>query len=253
MAITHLSAADAITSSGSLLALTPAAVDTTGATLIVLSTTGLSGAGTPTITDSKGNSWTALTPQASTGAITERVFYCFPPSNKTGTGHTFTATWGSLPYAVVTVCAFSGVKNTAPTQSGANWGVDDGSHNTLQPGAIMPPVAGCLFVSGYAGNGTGADVPSADSGFTTNAVNTGGNTTFPGGSAWLIDSDTTTENPTWSTNHAATAFGMCATMACFQPSPTAASGGAALRKWFWDGQRKDPGPRRKLKNVALGI
>jgi RHS repeat-associated protein len=69
--------------------MTPVAIDTTGATFIIAAVSYNTGL-TPTITDSKGNTWTPLTASTVTGTVSERLYYAANPV--VGTGYTFSNT-----------------------------------------------------------------------------------------------------------------------------------------------------------------
>ena len=119
---------------------TTSSIDTTGATLIVINQSGYNQVGS--ISDSKGNTWTALT-QRSTGNTYQRMYYCVDPI--VGTGHTFTVTGGAD--GSLQVAAFSGI-----SASGFDVGAG-GTGSTVttgQPGSVTPSANGSLIVSGIA-------------------------------------------------------------------------------------------------------
>ena len=184
---------------------TTVAINTTGASLIVVS---VSWFGNPvTFTDSAANTWTALTTQAGGGPQSNRLYYKISPT--TSATHTFTVT-GTGIYCVIGVVAFSGTPVTFLSQNGApNLGVV----TSFQPGAVSPAnVSGALFVTGL-NCGTGTAI-SVDSGFTASAVSAGANNDG-GGIAYLIGTTGSAVNPTWSWT---TANGGAATSAVFLPT-----------------------------------
>lgn len=172
------------------------AIDTTGANLIVLTVPyyPLLG-GTPTVSDSKGNSWTALTLQANQGAV--RLYYCVSPI--VGSGHTFTAT-GTDIYATIDVLAFSGA-SASPYDQESGSAFDS-------PGSITPPQDGCLLVTASSNNG---GTTSVDSGFTGFTHDFTPGSHMGGGIAYLIQSAAAAVNPTWTGSNA-----VCV-MASFKP------------------------------------
>lgn len=92
---------------------TTASIDTTGATLLVIA---VSYGAAITVSDSKGNTWTALTERNAT-SFQHRIYYVANPT--VGTGHTFTVS-GSSVAAAFSASAWSGVVTTSPfdTQQG---------------------------------------------------------------------------------------------------------------------------------------
>src|SRR6516164_6555384 len=96
---------------------TSPAIDTTGATLLVISV-GYYAAATKTVSDSYSNTWTPLTAQENSGDDGNRLWYALNPV--VGTGHTFTIT-GSGVYLSACIAAFRGVANVTPfdVQNGA--------------------------------------------------------------------------------------------------------------------------------------
>jgi hypothetical protein len=157
------------------------AIDTTGANLIVIGVSAYSHADAPT--DSKSNTWTALTLYNSgTGYV--RLFYCV--GGTVGTGHTFTSV---ADYSVITVLAFSG-SHASPYHS------ENGATSGAQPGAVVPAVNGSLIVTAIVDAGGTTGVPSADGSFTS--YGQGGNGGVMGGIAWYVQPTAASINPTWS-------------------------------------------------------
>lgn len=163
---------------------TTSAIDTTGANLIVLAVSYFSAT---TISDSYGNTWTALSPSTAAGGNpVEQLFYC--PLPIVGSGHTFTA----LSYPAIYVLAVSGASATPlDQQNGAT-----GSATSLQPGSITPTQNGCLIVTGIGGNpfasGSISGAFSALTADLTPGVNEGG------GGAYEMQPTAVAVNPTWS-------------------------------------------------------
>lgn len=114
------------TSTGNANSATTSAINTTGANLIVLGVGSFSFTGEPTLSDSKGNTWTGLTARTS-GNARLRIFYCISPT--VGSGHTF-STSGTSSLSGIVVQAWSGGATPAfDAQSGAAG---------VQPGSISP-------------------------------------------------------------------------------------------------------------------
>jgi hypothetical protein len=158
------------------------AIDTTGANLIVIGLSWYSDA--PSVSDSKGNTWTALSTYGSSPYLV-RLFYCLNPS--VGGSHTFSTTANIY---VLNVAAFSGV-----TAFDAESGAGNGNATTIQPGSITPAVASGLFITAlcFAELGTTASINST---FTIlNGTSDAGGNNLLGSMAYKISSSA--ENPTW--------------------------------------------------------
>lgn len=176
---------------------TTGTVDTTGATLIVISVSWWGGGGpTVSFSDSKSNTWTPLTLQASGGAnnMRQQFAYCFNPT--VGTGHTFTVN-GVSTYPAMVVHAFSGTAGYSyQTRSGA------GSGSTASPfatGSVTPVGPGAVVLTGYVVNNsllpTGLTVST--SGFTVTKRDGVSGTNFPGAAAYYLQPSVAAVNPTW--------------------------------------------------------
>src|SRR5580765_7474142 len=131
MALTLVGSITAVGDSGA----TTAAIDTTGANLLVISASWV-GFGSDSVSDSKGNTWVPLTQHAS-GTKKHQFFYCLTPT--VGTGHTFTVSGGGFPAAIV--YAFSGA---------ASYHAENGNA-VFSPGAsgtVTPSANGALVLTG---------------------------------------------------------------------------------------------------------
>lgn len=167
---------------------TTSTVDSSGATLIVIGVSYYITA--PTVSDSKGNTWTALTAEVQTSA-SARLYYCENPT--VGSGHTFTGADGDGVAVVIHVLGFSG---NAATPFDAETGDQTPTMTTLQAGSITPAGANELFVSLLTINNVTLDA-TVDSGFTALATLDSGDGVPSGILAYKIKSDATAENPTW--------------------------------------------------------
>lgn len=181
---------------------TTAAIDTTGANLLVLSVAWYGGGTAPTVSDSKGNTYTALTRHDGSLA-SHRLFYKLAPA--VGTGHTFTAS-GSGSYAAFHAYAFAGVASYQ-TESGAG----QSSGTSLASGSVTPSADGALVFTGTSGNGASTDsvLPSGFT-LTTRAYGSGNN--LQASAAWQVQTTAAAINPTWG----------------FSPSPGNAAVGTAV-------------------------
>lgn len=163
-----------------------AAIDTTGADLIVMSAASFSAGFT--VSDSKGNTYTALTLRG--GSFRQQLFYCLAPS--VGASHTFTVT---STYPPIFVYAFSGV-SSYQTEGGAT----AASGTSLASGNITPAADGALIVTGLGASGTGTQTDTVTpTGFVTPTTkqHTGG-TNVAGAASYYIQPTAATINPTWS-------------------------------------------------------
>lgn len=128
------------TKAGALNGATTSAIDTTGAKLIVVAYAYNNGV-TPTLTDSAGNTWTALTASSNGSTRSTRLYYCINPT--TSASHTFTFGPSSVLGSIV-VSAWSASGNVAydkevgghangsgVTVAGASVGVTPANNNSL--------------------------------------------------------------------------------------------------------------------------
>jgi len=125
--------------SGNAGATTPA-INTTGATLVVMNVAANTGY---TVSDSKGNTWNTLTPVGNATFGFSTLWYCSPCT--VGTGHTFTFSGASLLGSIF-VAAFSG-SGAVGTQ--ATGGVGGIGATTCTTGSVTPTQTNQLVVSGY--------------------------------------------------------------------------------------------------------
>lgn len=196
---------------------TSGSLDTTGATLLVAQVASYAGSAAPAFSDSKGNTWSALTTYASAEDPRTIIYYVVNPT--VGTGHTFT-TSGASSYCVAGIEAWSGGDTTSPFDV-ENGNALTGSHTTIQPGSVTPSQNGSLIVSSFGGDRFASSI-SIDSGFTTTEVDNGvGGTNIGGALAYLVQGSAAAINPTWS--YAASTYGAAAAIAVFKPAAAAAT------------------------------
>jgi len=185
---------------------TSSALNTTGATLLVM--TNMAYSTTQSVSDSLSNSWQALTQQCAGSVSCLTLYYVYNPT--VGSGHTFTCT-GS--YAYCTVSAWSGT-STAPTVLDAQNGATSSSTQSLSTGSITPSATNELIISGWGAQVHPVTGLAVSSGLT---ILDGQNTTTyvgPSYDAYLIDSSSSTIDPAWSVT--STAIKMSATVAVFK-------------------------------------
>lgn len=213
MAIALIDSVSAYSTSSS--ALTTADIDTTGATLLVVWVASYLGA--PSVTDSKGNTWSSLTAQTfRSDNRPAQFFYCINPT--VGANHNFTF-GGAAPNKSIIAAAYSGT-NTSSNPSVSAQGRDAGdAQTTLQAGSVTPPEDDCIVITTLATVQTNQVVPT---GFTfvenlDRAVTGDTGCSF----AHKIQTAAGAENPQWSTTNAT--GGMASTNVVFKagaPPPT---------------------------------
>lgn len=202
LATATASGADGGTSSG---------IDTTGAALLVANVSwyaDTSDTNNPTLSDSKGNTWTGLTTVYNTHCG-GRLYYCINPV--VGSGHTFTLT-GTGVYAAVVVTAWtdSGTGTAYDKQNGAS----DAVISTQTPGSVTPAANGSLLVTGLLTSELGT--VSIGSSFTIAAtVGFAGGTNEGATQAYRVQATAAALNPQWAKT--GTAGVLIATIAVFTP------------------------------------
>lgn len=175
---------------------TTSSINTSTANLLVAEVASYYPSGEPTLTDSKGNTWTLLTRHYDTGLISSnRMYYCINPT--VGSGHTFTLS-GASTFSNMNVMAFN--NTTTPTYYAENGSADIGNQNFIQTGAVTNNLANALFVCGFSGLNTGVPPITLDSGFTQVDSFYNGGLYIAGTGGYKIVSSIVTLNPkfTWS-------------------------------------------------------
>lgn len=202
---------------GSVNTATPA-MNTTGADLIVVVSTVYNS--TPTISDSKGITWTGKTTSLVGGGTNVRLLYAWTGSAgwAIGSGHTFQSTTST--YNAIEVYAFSGALTSGDPFNAEAAGANSSGATSLQPGSVSP-FGTDLFVTGigWFPNNTMA----IDSSFAT-PTEQGyiGSDAMGGAISWKESASA--ENPTWSWSGS---NNVAAVMASFKP----AGGGGGGTNW----------------------
>lgn len=179
------------------ISVTTAAINTTGADLIVLEVSDYLLDSPSTISDSKGNTWTTLTTYDSGQFNRSRLMYVKNPT--VGSGHTFTATT-TTGYPSIAVQAWSGAHLTSPfdQQNGSGFF----AATSIQPGSITPTENNELVVTGVGSLIVGA--VSVNGGFTiSDQVDYSPGVHFAVALAHLVQTTAAAANPTWSWSGAA--------------------------------------------------
>ena len=170
---------------------TSSPVNTTGATLYVVTLSSYNNLGTATITSSPSQTWTALNYYDNSYAGTGNgvMFYVCGPATSASQAISVTG-----DYATAVFAAYSGTATAncfdSPNQNG-NTMYNGGS--TFQPGSITPSQNGALIVSGLGAN-SGASSVLIDSGFTIVGTYIG---THFSSQAFLVQPSAFAINPTW--------------------------------------------------------
>ena len=173
---------------------TTAAMDTTGANLLVCAVSAFAGVAEPTVTDSKGNSWT---PKTGFGSNSGRVRLHFSVPTSVGAGHTFEASNASDMYGTIIAMAFSGA-NSSPFDNENGDGNDVGVSST-QPGSLTPSQNNSLIIAACSPADQGAFPYGVDSSFIeANEVEGVLNTIEGLIAAYLIQGSAAAVNPTFS-------------------------------------------------------
>ncbi len=215
---------------------TTSGFDSSGANFLVIAITYLDSSSvhpfiTTDFSDSKSNTWTALTNQISQGLpdafIAIRFFYCKNPT--VGSGHTFTLTYasGSSPfYPTISILAYSGVDTTSPFDQENGIFVFNNAATSIQPGSITPSSNNYLVVSAVSLKESSADY-SINSGLTIREANPlSSGKAFGQAIADLVQGTAAAINPTWTASGGN--FYNCV-IASFKVA--AGGGGTAIKTW----------------------
>ena len=194
MAYAHIASVSAVSVAGS--SITTAGIDTTGADLLLAWVANETGLGGATLSDSKGNSWTALT--TVTESPEEGILYYSKPTS-VGAAHTFTATAAGGAKPSIAVSSFSGSASAPLDQQNSSSSAAAGT--TLATGSVTPTEAAELVITGWACRAQGGAL-SIDGGFTIGTQTDGdgvNNQTI--GLAYLIQTAAAAAAPTWTSTN----------------------------------------------------
>lgn len=191
---------------------TSPAINTTGASLLFVSLSWYPGFDpAPVVTDSKSNTWTALTLRNGIQAA-HRFYYVISPT--VGASHTV-AVSGTNIYCSGTFAAFGGVA-TFYVENGAT----ATSGTSLATGSVTPAVNGSLIVSGWTGFNATSN-PTVDSSLSPIKIqNPVASVCVAGATSYLVQTTAAVISPTWSwtgSDYAANAI------AVFSPTASATS------------------------------
>lgn len=192
---------EAAGSTGNTNNVTTPGVNTTGANFAYAFIGFFQSASTPTFSDSKGNTWNALTRQG--GANQTNAIAYWSNLTSVGASHTVTVT-GSIDFPGVCVAYFSNVKTSSPGD-GEDGNTTAVSVTSLAAGAtgLTTTVNNDLVLTGISINVVGNDPTSINGSFTytaTNGVDKANFTTsvnFGAALAYRILATAGAVNPTW--------------------------------------------------------
>jgi hypothetical protein len=201
--------AHTIATNGSASPITTSAIDTTGATLIVVAFDEVDGLALATVSDNKGNTWTPLTARDNGAGPLTQLVYCIAPT--VGSGHTFTITSTSTFISGhLAVQAWSGGAGTFDVQNGGT----PAFGTSAQPGSVTPSVNNSLIITSVSADNDSALPLTINSGFTVSDTSrTDGAYLF--GMAYFVQGTAAAINPTWS--WAGTGSDIAAAIATFKP------------------------------------
>lgn len=180
-------------------AVTSSAIDTSGASLLVLAINFIQTSGPGTINDSKGNAWVLATNvSAGSGQINTSLYYVKNPT--VGSGHTFTGGTTAC-FCTIFIAAFSGTDTSANVDQSNS--ATASPVTTLQTGSVTPTTNNQLLVTSIAGASTSA-VYSINSSFTViDTVSVIAGQAYGGALAYLVQGTAGAVNPQWSATGAA--------------------------------------------------
>ncbi len=179
---------------------TTPAINTTGASLIVVGLHVYNSTSTVSITDSMNNIWHHLKAYGTSAGGDNsgyngyaQIWYAYHPT--TSPEQTFSVNGASSNYPVLTVTAWSGIATDSDPYDTGN-GSTTNSGNTISTGSVAPASAGELLISAFSsGDSNGTDF-GIDSGF--NISDSEHNwSDMDGAMAYYIAPDTDSYDPTW--------------------------------------------------------
>lgn len=190
--------------------------NTTGADLILLFVTQLTGVATPT--DNKSNTWTPLTGYGST--VSAGWYYCQNPT--VGSGHNFTEAYNGNGAAGIGMLAYSGSVSTPLDQQN---GGSTSSGTSQATGSVTPSESNELVVSALAYNTAQSSPPTVDVGAIVTSILPVAGASFGMSLAEQIQTTATARNATWTGD---TACFLTVAIATFKDTPSGATGWGPL-------------------------
>jgi hypothetical protein len=183
-------------SSGSLPVVT-SGINTSGATLLVVSLSTNFNTDLTDLADNYSNTWTELTTYTPSGSNTRtRLYFASPTGAQVGSGHTFTGNPNSNgQYAGIAVSAYSGVLSSGAYDQDS--GGIDVANTTCSAAAFTPTNDNELIVSGFIVNPS-ATGEAIGGGFTkTDYMPEATGVAYAVGMGYLIQTTKTSVAATW--------------------------------------------------------
>lgn len=212
--------------SASTTSVTTDAIDTTGASLLVVEIADYKFATAGTLSDSGTNTWTGLTTYEvpAAGITRSLLFYATNVSGKVGSGHTFTYSSAGATYPALAVTAWSGAHDTSPFDV-ENGAISSGDAS-VQTGSVTPSEDGELIITGLCFSVSAT--ASINLSFSiTDQINLTANN-FGVAMAYQIQTTATARNPQWDS----TAMAEFATgIATFKVAAGAPAGQPTIKRW----------------------
>jgi hypothetical protein len=215
-----------VANTGKPSATTTDAIDTTGATLLIIGTHTWVSAATGA-SDNKGNTWHALTASGDANCGYARIFYAYDHGGSAlvvGSGHTFTITGGGAQ--TITAAAFAGTDITSAVYERENGGLNASIAQVVACGSVTPDAINELILALYSdGYSTNADLTINSSLTLLSMPHDGAN--MAGGMAYYVDPNTNPINPIWTSpapDHYAAAAIAVFKAAAGGPSPIGPAG-----------------------------
>lgn len=206
-------------------AVTTAAINTVGASLIIVEQGVAVGVTPPTPTDSSSNTYTCLATQTYTAVMKGRLCYVENPA--TSSSHTFTSPSTSMSFPGICAMAFFGTKLPATALDQQAHNNTDGGGTTIQPGSVTPSENGELVFTGLVDVDTGT--VTVNSPFSPAIDQTPATAHAEGVAiAYEIQTTATARNPTWTNSGAAAAKTADITTWKAQPSANSSRPGALV-------------------------
>ncbi len=199
------------------------AIDTSGATLLVVAVAYFGS--TPTLSDSKFNTWTLAASIADGSGRKSEIYYAENPV--VGTGHTFRLS-GTTSAPALAVTAWSGAATSSPGDQVSSG--NSASATTVATGSLTPTEDNELVIAAAMCEGTtNPPVASIDGGFTIQENLAGvASNAFAVGQAYLVQTTATAANPTWTLGSSQNTNAIAVS---FKAASSGGSGQPMMRRW----------------------
>jgi len=175
---------------------TTTAINTTGASLLIVGVCG-SSPQPPTITDSQNNTWYAAPTFPQSVGQLAGIYYAYNPS--TSPSQTFHVVQAGL-YPSIQAIALSGTVTTSAVFDVGSGTSTQANASSVKPGSITPAQAGEFFYTNGCFGSASVTTSSIDSGFTDMGIALENGNSVGQSDGYLLDSGSSAENPTWTFN-----------------------------------------------------